>query len=402
MDQKKLSDLPLAVDLTKTVLVTGGAGFIGKALIKRILAEDTSTCVLVIDNNSTGSVKDLMAELDQRVMDPRREHPLRTIVIEGNITDVRAYQAVIGTAKQAKLPPIREIYHLACPASPVAYNDRPIDTTLTAVMGTWQTLLFADQVVPMIWPELPPPRMVHASTSEVYGDYEPPFPLHATPDEVSKAIPESYRGSVAFRGPRACYDEGKRCAETLVHDFMRLSRKGLDVRTARLFNVYGPGMRPDDGRVMSAFICAALRNEDLKVCGDGQQTRSLTYVDDTVKGLMDLMAVQENPGPVNLGDPRGEITMLGLAMTVIDSIVGCTSQPRYVPARVDEPRYRVPDVTLALATLGWNPKVELVDGIALTIEYLKTEMVRVAAVKDREELERAKPKEEKGRILLDS
>ncbi|MBB3455121.1 UDP-glucuronate decarboxylase [Rhizobium sp. BK313] len=242
---------------------------------------------------------------------------------------------------------VDEIYNLACPASPVHYQYDPVQTTKTSVHGAINMLGLAKRVGA---------KILQASTSEVYGDPE----IH--PQQ------EDYWGRVNPIGPRSCYDEGKRCAETLFFDYWRQHR--LRIKVARIFNTYGPRMRPDDGRVISNFIVQALQNEPITVYGNGQQTRSFCYVDDLIDGLVRLMGTKEEvTGPINLGNPA-EFTMLELAELVIE-LTGSRSKIIYLPLPADDPRQRQPDIGLAMRDLGWKPKVQLRDGLARTIAYFE-------------------------------
>ena len=241
---------------------------------------------------------------------------------------------------------VDQIYNLACPASPPHYQHNPIKTTKTSVMGAINCLGLAKRVGA---------RVFQASTSEVYGDPE----VHPQP--------ESYRGCVNPIGIRACYDEGKRCAETLFFDYHR--QNDVDIRVVRIFNTYGPRMLPDDGRVVSNFIVQALQGKDLTIYGDGTQTRSFCYVDDLIEGFVRLMNHPSQTGPVNIGNP-GEFTMLELAEIVLKK-VGGPSKVTHLPLPGDDPKQRRPDISLAQADLGWKPKVALEDGLDPTIEYFR-------------------------------
>ena len=250
---------------------------------------------------------------------------------------------------------VEQIYNLACPASPKAYQADPIKTNLTSVLGARNLLELARSTGA---------RMVHASTSEVYGD-----PL-VHPQS------ETYWGNVDFTGPRACYDEGKRCAEALISDYRRVH--GVDCRVARIFNTYGPGMREDDGRVASTFIIEALQHLDITVQGDGSHTRSMCYVDDLVDGLVRMMAAEPAPsGPVNLGNPD-EIEVVAFARRVIEG-TGSNSKIVFGPEAIDDPHMRRPDISRAQAELGWAPRVTLADGLALTIDYFRWRLATKSA-----------------------
>jgi UDP-glucuronate decarboxylase len=304
----------------KTALVTGGAGFVGSHLCDRLLKEGLS--VIVLDDLSTGSrtnINHLMGRKDFR------------FVLQ-DVTNPFEVQADF-------------IFHLACPASPVQYQKNPIKTVVTNVVGTLNGLSLASRIGA---------RFLMASTSEVYGD----------PDVHPQ--PETYKGSVNPTGPRACYDEGKRCAETLCFDHHR--EAGVDIRVARIFNTYGPRMAVDDGRVVSNFIVQALGGKDITVYGDGKQTRSFCYVEDLVDGLYKLMMGDEI-GPVNLGNP-GEFTMIELAEQVLE-LTGSKSKLVKRPLPQDDPKQRRPDITKAKEKLGYQPRVLLRDGLAPTIEYFK-------------------------------
>ena len=243
---------------------------------------------------------------------------------------------------------VDQIYNLACPASPVHYQHDPVQTTKTSVHGAINMLGLAKRLKA---------RIFQASTSEVYGDPE----IHPQP--------ESYWGRVNTIGPRSCYDEGKRCAETLFFDYHR--QHNLDIKVVRIFNTYGPRMHPNDGRVVSNFIVQALKGEDITIYGSGQQTRSFCYVDDMIEGFVRMMATEPGfTGPINLGNP-GEFTMLELAEKVL-MLVGSKSKLVFMPLPVDDPRQRQPDITLAKAKLSWTPEVNLDDGLKVTVDYFRS------------------------------
>ena len=306
--------------MAKRVLVTGGAGFIGSHLCERLLAENTD--VLCIDNYFTGS-KDNIAHL---MGQPRFE------IMRHDVT----FPLYVETD---------EIYNLACPASPVHYQFDPVQTTKTSVHGAINMLGLAKRVRAKIF---------QASTSEVYGDPK----VHPQP--------ESYWGHTNPIGPRACYDEGKRCAETLFFDYRR--QHGLSIKVARIFNTYGPRMHPNDGRVVSNFIVQALRGEPVTIYGDGSQTRSFCYVDDLVEAFICFMSLEDEfAGPMNLGNP-GEFTILELAEKVIEAI-GSKSEIIREPLPQDDPIQRQPDISLAREKIDWEPKIQLDEGLKLTIEY---------------------------------
>ena len=305
----------------KRILVTGGAGFLGSHLCDRLIADGND--VLCLDNLFTGS-KDNIRHL--------LSHPYFEF-IRHNVTE-----------------PIRlevdQIYNLACPASPVHYQFNPIETAKTSVMGALNMLGLARRTKA---------RILQASTSEVYGDPQ----VHPQP--------ESYWGSVNPIGKRSCYDEGKRLAETLFFDYHR--QTGVDIRVIRIFNTYGPRMNPSDGRVVSNFIVQALRGEDITVYGDGTQTRSFCYVDDLIDGMVRMMETENFTGPVNIGNP-GEFTMLELAEKVI-RLTGSTSRIIHEPLPSDDPAQRRPVIDLAKDKLGWQPTVNLDDGLERTIAYFR-------------------------------
>jgi UDP-glucuronate decarboxylase len=304
------------------VLVTGGAGFIGSHLCDRLVAEGHQ--VICLDNFFTGRKRNISHLLSRSNFE----------LIRHDVTVPFSHE-------------VDQIYHLACPASPVHYQFNPIKTVETCVFGTIHALHVAEACGA---------SLLLASTSEVYGD----------PDIHPQK--ESYRGNVNTTGPRACYDEGKRVGETLVSDYRRQNR--VDTKIARIFNTYGPNMAPNDGRVISNFIVQALRSEPLTVYGDGQQTRSFCFVSDLVQGLISLMnAGPEVSGPVNLGNPA-EQTIRSVANKVIDS---CNTDSRIVkkPLPEDDPTRRCPDISLAMAQLGWEPRVDFQEGLAKTIEYFR-------------------------------
>jgi len=313
---------PSRYSTKKRVLVTGGAGFIGSHLCARLL--EAGDQVLWFDNFFTGAGGKVSGLLGHSVFELMRHDVTFPLFVE-----------------------VDEIYNLACPASPVHYQFDPVQTTKTSVVGAVNMLGLAKRLkVPIL----------QASTSEVYGD------------PAVHPQTEDYWGNVNPIGPRSCYDEGKRCAETLFFDYHRQSQVGIKV--ARIFNTYGPHMHPNDGRVVSNFIVQALRGEDITIYGDGQQTRSFCYVDDLVRGLMALMASPaEVTGPINLGNP-GEFTMLELAQAVIE-LTGSQSQLVFMPLPQDDPRQRQPDITRAREQLGWDISVPLRDGLVQTIDYFR-------------------------------
>jgi len=303
------------------ILVTGGAGFLGSHLCERLLHEGNE--VICMDNFFTGRKRNVLHLIDNPYFELVRHDVIEPFKFE-----------------------VDQIYNLACPASPPHYQHNPIKTTKTSVMGAINCLGLAKRVGA---------RVFQASTSEVYGDPE----VHPQP--------ESYRGCVNPIGIRACYDEGKRCAETLFFDYHR--QNNVDIRVVRIFNTYGPRMLPDDGRVVSNFIVQALQGKDLTIYGDGTQTRSFCYVDDLIEGFVRLMNHPSQTGPVNIGNP-GEFTMLELAEMVLKK-VGGPSKVTHLPLPGDDPKQRRPDISLAEADLGWKPKVALEDGLDPTIEYFR-------------------------------
>jgi len=303
------------------ILVTGGAGFLGSHLCDRLLAEGNE--VVCLDNLFTGQKRNIAHLL----ANPRFEF------VRHDVIDPFKFE-------------VDQIYNLACPASPPHYQFNPIKTTKTSVMGAINCLGLAKRVKA---------RVFQASTSEVYGDPQ----VHPQP--------EGYWGHVNPVGRRSCYDEGKRCAETLFFDYHRENK--VDIRVVRIFNTYGPRMHPNDGRVVSNFIVQALRGEDLTVFGEGTQTRSFCYVDDLIEGFVRFMAQTETVGPLNLGNP-GEFTMLELAELTL-KLVGGRSKIVHKPLPADDPRQRQPDIGLARRTLGWEPRVPLEEGLRRTIAYFR-------------------------------
>ena len=302
------------------VLVTGGAGFLGSHLCEQLLAQGKD--VICLDNFFTGSKNNIAHLLDHSRLELIRHDVTFPLYVE-----------------------VDEIYNLACPASPVHYQRDPVQTTKTSVHGAINMLGLAKRTRAKIF---------QASTSEVYGDPE----VHPQP--------ESYWGKVNPIGPRSCYDEGKRCVETLFFDYKR--QHNLNIKVARIFNTYGPRMHPNDGRVVSNFIVQALKGEPITLFGDGQQTRSFCYVDDLIEGFLRLMAMPDDfNGPVNLGNP-GEFTMLELAKKV-KAIPGSRSELVHKPLPVDDPKQRQPDISLAKTALQWQPKVLLDEGLKKTIQY---------------------------------
>jgi UDP-glucuronate decarboxylase len=306
----------------KRVLVTGGAGFLGAHLCERLLSENYQ--VLCVDNFYSGSRRAIAHLLDNRNFELMRHDITFPLYVE-----------------------VDEIFNLACPASPIHYQRDPVQTTKTSVHGAINMLGLAKRLHAHIF---------QASTSEVYGDPE------------SHPQREEYWGNVNPLGIRSCYDEGKRCAETLFFDYHRQHR--LSIKVARIFNTYGPGMHPDDGRVVSSFIVKALGNQDITVHGRGQQSRSFCYVADLIEGIVRLMNTSDEvTGPINLGNPH-EISVLELAQKVID-IIGSRSRIRHLPALPDDPQRRCPEIRQAKSILGWQPVIPLEEGLKQTAAYFE-------------------------------
>ena len=305
------------------ILVTGGAGFLGSHLSDRLLADGHE--VVAVDNFFTGNKKNVRHLLDNKDFELMRHDVTFPLYVE-----------------------VDAIYNLASPASPIHYQRDPVQTTKTSVLGAINMLGLAKRLGVKIF---------QASTSEVYGDPE----VHPQP--------ESYWGKVNPIGPRACYDEGKRAAETLFFDYHR--QHGMEIRVARIFNTYGPRMAPDDGRVVSNFVLQALRGEPLTIYGDGSQTRSFCYASDLIDGFVRLMENEKGlVGPVNLGNP-GEFTMLELAEAVL-AVTGSKSSIDYQPLPQDDPKQRQPDISLAKKELGWEPTIQLREGLEKTAAYFRT------------------------------
>jgi len=304
----------------KKILVTGGAGFLGSHLCERLLAQGHD--VLCVDNFFTGTRRNIAHMMGEPSFEFLRHDVTFPLYVE-----------------------VDEIYNLACPASPIHYQFDPVQTTKTSVHGAINVLGLAKRVKA---------RVLQASTSEVYGDPE----IHPQP--------ETYWGRVNPIGYRACYDEGKRCAETLFFDYHRQHR--LETKVVRIFNTYGPRMHPNDGRVVSNFVVQALRGEDITIYGDGSQTRAFCYVDDLVEAMLRMMATApEITGPVNIGNP-GEFSIRELAALIIE-LTGTKSKLVSKPLPQDDPKQRRPDISLAKKVLGWEPKIELRQGLVKTIEY---------------------------------
>jgi UDP-glucuronate decarboxylase len=317
----------------KRILVTGGAGFLGSFLCERLLSEGHD--VLCVDNYFTGSRDNILHLMDNPRFEVMRHDVTFPLYVE-----------------------VDEIYNLACPASPVHYQFDPVQTVKTSVHGAINMLGLAKRTKAKIF---------QASTSEVYGD---PMVHPQT---------EDYWGHVNPIGPRACYDEGKRCAETLFFDYHR--QFGLDIRIARIFNTYGPRMHPRDGRVVSNFIIQALQGQPITIYGDGSQTRSFCYVDDLIEGFVRLMAAPSDvTGPVNLGNP-GEFTILELAEMIVE-MTGSRSEIVRRPLPQDDPMQRRPDITRAKRMLGWEPTIALRDGLARTIAYFEELLRRHGPVEE--------------------
>lgn len=312
----------------KRILVSGGAGFIGSHLCTRLINE--GHYVICLDNFFTGSKENVMHLIENPHFELVRHDVINPYVSK-----------------------VDEIYNLACPASPVHYQYDPIQTTKTSVMGAIHMLELAQRLNA---------KILQASTSEVYGD------------PVTHPQPESYWGNVNPVGYRSCYDEGKRCAETLFMDYHRQEK--IRTKIVRIFNTYGPQMLPDDGRVVSNFIVQALKNEDVTIYGDGKQTRSFQYIDDLIEGLVRMMNSEDAfTGPVNIGNPH-EFSILELAENVI-RLTGSTSKIVLKPLPCDDPKQRQPDITLAREKLGWQPTIELEEGLKRMIECFKENFITV-------------------------
>jgi len=308
-------------------LVTGGAGFIGSHLCEQLINRGDE--VICVDNFFTGSKKNISHLLGNPNFEVLRHDVTFPLYVE-----------------------VDRIFNLACPASPVHYQHDPVQTTKTSVHGAINMLGLAKRTNA---------RILQASTSEVYGDPE----IHPQPEE--------YWGRVNPTGIRSCYDEGKRCAETLFFDYYR--QHNLEIKVIRIFNTYGPNMQPNDGRVVSNFILQALRGEDITIYGDGTQTRSFCYIDDMVDGFLSMMeSPTEITGPINMGNPI-EFTMLELAEQIL-SQTNSHSTIIFKPLPSDDPKQRQPDITLAKSALNWSPKISLQDGLAVTIEYFKKTLIQ--------------------------
>ncbi|WP_046864948.1 UDP-glucuronic acid decarboxylase family protein [Microvirga massiliensis] len=309
--------------LERRVLITGGAGFLGSHLAERLLSDGYQ--VLCVDNFYTGARRNIEHLLSHPHFELLRHDITHPLFVE-----------------------VDEIYNLACPASPIHYQRDPVQTTKTSVLGAINMLGLAKRLRAKVF---------QASTSEIYGD------------PTVHPQPETYWGNVNTIGPRSCYDEGKRCAETLFFDYWRQHK--LQIKVARIFNTYGPRTHPNDGRVVSSFIVQALLNRDITVFGRGEQTRSFCYVDDLVDGFVRLMdSSADVTGPINLGNP-GEFTILELAKLIID-FTGSRSKIVHQPLPQDDPKQRRPDISRAQETLGWAPKVPLREGLKKTIPYFET------------------------------
>lgn len=309
--------------MKKRILITGGAGFLGSHLAERLLNEGND--IICVDNFFTGAKHNINHLLENPYFEMLRHDVTFPLYVE-----------------------VDEIYNLACPASPVHYQFDPIQTTKTSVVGAINMLGLAKRTKA---------KILQASTSEVYGD----------PDVHPQ--PETYKGLVNPIGPRACYDEGKRCAETLFFDYNRIY--DLSIKVMRIFNTYGPRMDPNDGRVVSNFIVQALKGDDITIFGNGKQTRSFCYVDDLIEGMIRLMNSREGfTGPVNIGNPD-EFTMLELAEKVIQ-LTDSKSKLKFMELPQDDPKQRQPDITLAKKELNWEPNIKLAEGLVKTIEYFKT------------------------------
>jgi UDP-glucuronate decarboxylase len=308
--------------MRKRVLVTGGAGFLGSHLCKKLL--DQGHEVICLDNFSTSTIDNISDLLDHSGFE----------LVKQDVTTPFRFE-------------VEEIYNLACPASPLHYQSNPIQTIKTSIFGAINVLDLACQIRA---------KVLHASTSEVYGD------------PLIHPQPESYWGNVNPVGVRSCYDESKRCTETLCFEYFR--KYGLDIKIIRIFNTYGPKMQWSDGRVVSNHIVQALKGEDITIYGDGKQTRSFCYVDDLIDGMLAMMETESSfLGPVNLGNPT-EFTILELAEKVL-RLTGSKSKVSFLPFPSDDPKRRRPDISLAKSKLGWQPRVSLEEGLKETIAYFR-------------------------------
>ena len=309
----------------KKILVTGGAGFIGSHLCKKLV--ETGNDVLSIDNYFTGTKRNISNLFKSHYFEALRHDICFPLYVE-----------------------VDQIYNLACPASPIHYQHDPVQTTKTTVHGAINMLGLAKRINA---------RILQASTSEIYGDPS----MHPQTEE--------YWGNVNPIGPRSCYDEGKRCAETLFFDYYRQHK--LDIKVVRIFNTYGPNMHPNDGRVVSNFIMQSLTNQDITVYGNGEQTRSFCYIDDLIEGMLKMMGSEkENIGPINLGNPV-EFKIIELAKLIIQ-LTNSKSKIINKDLPVDDPIRRKPDISLAKKVLNWNPKTEVTDGLKETIDYFKLQL----------------------------
>ncbi len=311
----------------RSILVTGGAGFLGSHLCERLLERGDN--VICLDNFFTGRKENILHLMGNPRFELIRHDIVEPIVLE-----------------------VDQIYNLACPASPVAYQYNPIKTIKTSTVGVVNVLGLAKRCKA---------RILHASTSEVYGD------------PTVHPQREDYWGNVNPIGPRSCYDEGKRVAESLCVNYHQEHQ--LEVRIIRIFNTYGPRMDPNDGRVISNFITQALRGQPLTIYGDGLQTRSFCYADDLIRGMMLLMEQDQEIGPINIGNP-GEYTMLQLAQEVLKAIPESKSKIEHVPLPQDDPKQRCPDITKAKTLLGWSPNIDLRTGLSRTVAYYREELAR--------------------------
>ena len=311
----------------RSILVTGGSGFLGSHLCERLLERGDN--VVCLDNFFTGRKENILHLMGNPRFELIRHDIVEPITLE-----------------------VDQIYNLACPASPVAYQYNPIKTIKTSTVGVVNVLGLAKRCKA---------RVLHASTSEVYGD------------PTVHPQTEDYWGNVNPIGPRSCYDEGKRVAESLCVNYHQEHQ--LEVRIIRIFNTYGPHMDPNDGRVISNFITQALRGQPITIYGDGMQTRSFCYCDDLIRGMMLMMEQDQSIGPVNIGNP-GEYTMLQLAQEVLRAIPESKSTIQHVPLPQDDPKQRCPDITKAKSLLGWSPEIDLRTGLARTVEYYRAELAR--------------------------